>query len=279
MSIPASPMLDLKDRVYIVTGASRGIGLSIVHALARRGARIGLLARTEAELQAHAADIGPTALPVAVDIGNKADVIRAVDRVAAHFGALHGIVNNAGVSRVSPIAEIEEADIRLMLDLNILGTLFAMQAAIPHLRQSRGNIVNVTSASARHREEFPHMGAYAASKAALERLTAEARDELKHEGIAVSMFSPGATVTYVGAEWNADKFGRAFAEWMRQGETCDGSMAPALVGEAIARMLEVPPGAAYDFVELRPTVPSPRRPMQANLDEAESAAIAAQAQG
>ena len=273
MSIPESPMRDLKGRVYVVTGASRGIGLSVAHALARRGAKIGMLARSEVELKARADEIGPNALAVAVDVASKADVTRAIDKVVAHFGTLDGIVNNAGVSRLAPVIEMEEADLRAMMDLNVMGVLFAMQAAAPHLRKAGGgNIINVTSPIASRRDEFTHMGGYAASKAALERLSEEARDELKHEAIAVSMFRPGATVTYVGAEWSPEKFGRALAEWQRQGELCDSAMTPALVGEAIVRMLEVPPGAAYDMVELRPNVPSPRRPMQANLDDEAQAA-------
>lgn len=272
MSIPESPMRDLKGRVYIVTGASRGIGLSVAHALARRGAKIGMLARSEAELKQRAEEIGPDALAVAVDAASKVDVTRAIDQVVAHFGSLDGIVNNAGVSCLAPVIEMEEADLRMMLDLNLMGALFAMQAAVPHLRAAGGgNIINVTSPIASRRDEFTHMGGYAASKAALERLSEEARDELKHEAIAVSMFRPGATVTYVGANWSEEKFGRALGEWMLHGELCDGAMTPALVGEAIVRMLETPPGAAYDMVELRPNVPSPRRPMQANLDEAQAA--------
>ena len=268
MSLPESPMRDLRGRVYVVTGASRGIGLSVAHALARRGAKIGMLARSEVELKERAAEIGPDALAVVVDAGAKADLTRAIDQVVAHFGTLDGLVNNAGVARLAPVIEMEEADLRMMLDLNVLGALFAMQAAVPHLRKAGGGaIINVTSPIASRRDEFTHSGGYAASKAALERLSEEARDELKHEAIAVSMFRPGATLTYVAADWGEEKFGRAFGEWLKHGESCDGVMTPGLVGEAIVRMLEVPPGAAYDMVELRPNVPSPRRPMQANLDD------------
>ena len=267
MSVPPSPMLDLRDRVFVVTGASRGIGLSVAHALARRGARIGMLARSADELAERAAEIGDTALAIPVDVGNKADVTRAIDRVAERFGGLDGLVNNAGISRLSPVIETSEADAHTMIGLNMLGTLFGAQAAVPHLRaRGGGAIVNLTSSTVRHRDEFPHMGFYAGTKAAIERFSMEMRDELKADGIAVMLFSPGATLTYAGANWAEGTFERGMDEWLRQGEWCDSYATPDVIGEAIVRMLELPRGTAYDFVELRPNVPSPRRPMQAGLD-------------
>jgi NAD(P)-dependent dehydrogenase (short-subunit alcohol dehydrogenase family) len=261
--LPLSPMLDLKDRVYAVTGASRGIGLSVCHALARRGAKVGMLARSEGELRNQALAIGDNALAVTANVASKEDAARAIDQVAQHFGGLDGLINNAGVARMAPLLDMAEAEFREMLDLNVLGVLFTVQAAAPHMRKRGGGaIINVSSASARHRDEFPYLAGYAASKAALERMTVEMRDELKHERIGVTLFSPGGTATTVSHGWAPEKFGAAMQQWVRQGESFDGVMMPELVGEAIVRCLEVPPGAAYDLVELRPNAPMPRMPGQ-----------------
>lgn len=268
MSLPPNPMLDLKDRAYVVTGASRGIGLSICHALARRGAKIGMLARGPEELRQRATEIGPDALDIAVDVGNAADFTRAVDRVAEHFGGLDGIVNNAGLSRLSPVIETSEADARTMISINLLGSLFGAQAAVPHLRKRGGGaIVNLSSSTVRFRDEFPHMGFYAGVKSAIDRMSAELRDELKHEGISVMVFSPGATLTYANTQWAEGSFERGFEEWLKQGTFCDSYATPEVIGEAIVRMLELPAGVAFDFAELRPNMPSLRRPMQANWEE------------
>jgi len=264
MIAPASPVSTLSGKAFVVTGASRGIGLSLAQALARRGARVGMIARTSTELGARAAEIGEDAFPVSADLRDKQALTAAIDQVAARFGGLSGIINNAGVSRLGKIAEADEADVRAMFEVNVFGVLFAMQAAIPHLRAAGGGtIINVSSASVVHRDEFPFTGPYAASKAALERLSLEARDELKREGIAVCVFRPGATMTHVSADWSAEQRAQALAEWARQGETFDGAMSADVVGEAIAHMLESPPGTAYDLVELRPNTPTLRRAMQA----------------
>ena len=279
MSIPPNPMVDLKDRVFVVTGASRGIGLSIAHALARRGAKIGMLARGAGELEERAAEIGADALARAVDVGDKADFTRAVDAVAAHFGGLDGIVNNAGLSRLSPVIETSEADANMIISVNLLGTLFGAQAAVPHLRKrGGGTIINLSSSTVRWRDEFPHMGFYAGVKSAIDRMSAELRDELKHEGIAVMLFSPGATITYANTNWAEGTFERGMEEWTRQGTWCDSYARPEVVGEAIVRMLELPAGTAFDFAELRPNVPSLRRPMQAGLEKQEQEEAARTAQ-
>jgi len=150
--------------------------------------------------------------------------------------------------------------------VNFLAPVFACQAVIPHLRKrGGGRILNVTSASARHMDEFAHIGIYSSTKAALERYTAELREELKAENIGVTALSPGGAETSFGSGWRPEMAQKAFAEWIARANRFDGSMAAETVGEAIANCFELPPGVAYDYVDIRPVQPMSRQTYAENL--------------
>jgi len=243
----------LKDRVYIVTGTSRGVGVEIARALHRRGARVGMLARTLSDLEEHARAFGEQALAVACDVGDKASAEAAVSRIAAHFGRIDGLVNNAGLSRIAPVERLGEDDLLLMFRVNVIGPVNMIRAVLPHLRaRGGGNILNISSSSVRDPSEFPFLGGYAASKAALERLTQELRIEVSRDNIAVTLFSLGSTLTHFGTGWAPDIAEEAFAEWNRRGGTAPATMDPALPAEAIVRCLESPVGACANFIEFQP---------------------------
>lgn len=214
---------------------------------------MGMLARTRAELEHAAAAFRQLAHPVVCDVSDRSQVTRAVDEVAGHFGRLDGVINNAGGPRLAPIVSSTAEDVRAMLDLNIMGAVHCTAAALPHMRKrGGGHVINLSSSLVRHPDEFPHMGAYAGIKAGLDRLTQSMREELRSEGIAVTLFSPGGTVTPAPAHWNQERLAAAMKEYEKGGGATQGAMSAELVGEAIVRCLEVPPGAVYEFVELRP---------------------------
>jgi NAD(P)-dependent dehydrogenase (short-subunit alcohol dehydrogenase family) len=237
-----NPMRSLRGQVYLVSGASRGVGLGICHALARRDTKMGMLARTRAELERAAGSFGPLAHPVVCDVTEPSQATRAVDEVAEHFGRLDGVINNAGGPRLAPVVSSTSEDIRAMLDLNIMGAVHCTAAALPHLRKcGGGHVINLSSSLVRHPEEFPHMGAYAGIKAGLDRLTHSMREELRPEGIAVTLFSPGGTITPAPAHWDQERLAAAMKEYERSDRPTGGAMSADLVGEAIVRCLEVPP--------------------------------------
>jgi NAD(P)-dependent dehydrogenase (short-subunit alcohol dehydrogenase family) len=250
---------DISGKVYIVTGASRGVGLAISRVLQARGARFAMLARTEAELEQHAAQFGKQALAVACDVTDRARAFTAVAQVAEHFGAIDGLINNAGLGRIAPVERIKEDEFAQMFRVNVQGPLNLIQAVLPHLRaQGGGNIVNIGSASVRHTEEFPYTGAYASMKAALERLTVELRIEVSDDNIAVTLFSLGSTMTHFSAGWEPELAAEAFAEWIRRGGPAPATMDPALPAEAIVRCLESPASACADFIQFRPYASMPK---------------------
>jgi NADP-dependent 3-hydroxy acid dehydrogenase YdfG len=122
--------MQIKDRVFIVTGASSGIGLATAVALSDRGARVALLARSTDALQQLAQQI-PGSLPVTVDMTQFDRVREAVSAVHQHYGRIDGLVNNAGRSYAAAVEEIDPALFDEIFHLNVLGPIVAMQAVIP----------------------------------------------------------------------------------------------------------------------------------------------------
>jgi NAD(P)-dependent dehydrogenase (short-subunit alcohol dehydrogenase family) len=250
----------LKDQVIAVTGASRGIGLATATSLVRRGAKVALIARQREPLEAAAAALGAScALAVSADVCDRCAAGAAMAQVVRTFGRLDGLVNNVGFQFARRLEIMPEAEVRQLIELNFVSAIFASQAAIPHLRAAGGGrIVNISSSTVRHENEFSHLGLYSASKAALEHFSRELRHELKRDRIMVTVFSPGAAATGSVANFDAQALQEAMADWLTKGPTFDGALQPQTLGEAIAACFEFPPGAAPEFVEVRPSVPTPK---------------------
>ena len=250
----------LKGQVIAVTGASKGIGLAAATSLLRRGARVALLARNRAPLEAAVAALGSShALAVVADVCDRAAIAAGLAAVVRAFGRLDGLVNNVGFQFARRIELMPEAEVRRLIDLNFVSAIFSCQAAIPHLRTAGGGrIVNVSSSTVRHQDEFSHLGLYSASKAALEHFSRELRQELKNDRISVTVFSSGAAATGSVANFDPAALHEAMADWLTKGDMFDGALQPQTVGEALAACFEFPPGAAAEFVEVRPNVPTPK---------------------
>jgi short-subunit dehydrogenase len=188
--------MQIQDRVFIVTGASSGIGLSTAIALSDRGAKVALLARSTEALQELAQRL-PGSLPLTADMTRFDSVREAVREVHRHYGRVDGLVNNAGRSYAAAVEEIEPALFDEIFHLNVLGPLVAMQSVIPLMRaQSGGSIVNINSGTAFMM--IPQYSVYAASKRALLGFSLTARAELEKDGIAVSEIYPAVTATNFG---------------------------------------------------------------------------------
>jgi NAD(P)-dependent dehydrogenase (short-subunit alcohol dehydrogenase family) len=243
----------LKGQTFIVTGASRGIGLAAAKSIGRRGGRVALFGRDTKALELAVSEIGNGALPVAVDLADRDALLAAIDCSIEAMGGLDGIVNNAGLSLASKIEALRPEDVTTQVNTNLLAAIYSCQAVIPHFRKrGGGRIVNIGSASVRHLDEFAYISIYTATKAALERFTVDLRDEVKGDNIGVTILSPGGTETSFGSGWAPDVAAMAFGEWIRRAPSFDGTMPAEPVGEAIAACFELPPGTAFDFLEIRP---------------------------
>lgn len=183
--------------VVLVTGASRGIGAGAARALAARGARLALCARSGQDLEALAAELSTPVLVQALDLADLEATRAFARRVLDHFGRLDGLVNNAArVGPVGPTAEVDLDSWRRSVDLNLMAPLVLARETLPALRASRGRLVQVSTGAAT--QPLPHFGAYCATKAALTHL---ARVLAVEEPEVVSLcFSPGVVDTGMQGE-------------------------------------------------------------------------------
>jgi short-subunit dehydrogenase len=188
--------MQIKDRVFIVTGASSGIGLATAIALSDRGAKVALFARNTDALQKLAQQL-PGSLPVTADMTEFDRLREAIRAVQQQYGRVDGLVNNAGRSYAASIEKIEPALFDEIFHLNVLGPIVAMQAVIPLMRaQGGGSIVNINSGTAFM--TVPQYSVYSASKRALLGFSLTARAELEKDHIVVSEIYPFITATNFG---------------------------------------------------------------------------------
>ena len=184
----------LAGQAAIVTGAGRGIGRSIALELARAGCRVAVNyvvepERTEATV-AELVALGVDGFAVKADVGSRAEVRRMMDEVAARFGRLDVLVNNAGVQTWTPFLEVTEDEWDHVIRTNLKGCFLCTQAAALHMRDRGGSIVNIGSGC--NKVPFPRLVAYTASKGGIEMLTKVAAVELAPHRIRVNCVAPGA---------------------------------------------------------------------------------------
>jgi short-subunit dehydrogenase len=185
----------LKGKVAVVTGASSGIGEATARALAGRGAAAVLAARNEEKLLFLAREIlaaGGQALAIKTDVAYATSVEAMVERTIGEFGALDILVNNAGLGLSGRVAELRSDDLRYLFEVNLLGALRCVQAALPHMPRG-GRIINVSSVIGKR--AIPKVGGYCATKSALNALSEALRVEISDRDITVTNVYPGTTRT------------------------------------------------------------------------------------
>jgi len=211
--------LQLTDRTVLVTGGSSGVGLATVRALLEEGARVVTCARRLETLEKALAEIGAPAdrvLAHACDIRDPAAVHRLLDGVETRFGGLDGLVNNAGQSRMKPLAQATLEDFRDEIDLKFAGVLNTVSEAMPLLRRSSAAaIVNVNAVLAKQPE--PRLVTTSAARAGLLNLTKSMALELAVDGIRVNSVCLGLVDT---GQWRrryeSSRTGQSYAEWERE---------------------------------------------------------------
>jgi NAD(P)-dependent dehydrogenase (short-subunit alcohol dehydrogenase family) len=188
----------LAGQVALITGGGRGIGEAMARGFAAEGARVFLVARTQAELERVAATImarGGMAAYVAADVADSSAVSRAVAACESALGPIQVLVNAAGIhGPIGPAWEVDAREWARAVEVNLLGTLHSCRAVIPGMiERGGGRIINLSGGGAT--APFPRFSAYAATKAAVIRLTETLAAELSPHGVAVNALAPGAVDT------------------------------------------------------------------------------------
>ena len=237
------------DKVAVVTGGSRGIGLAIARTLVERGARVAITATSDDSLRAAAGDLGRVSANAAVlalraDVRNYEEVERALSSVTHQFGGIDVVVNNAGVGAFSAVADMTIEEWRQIFDTNVSGVFHGCRAAVPHLRARGGGwIINISSLSSTN--PFPEGAAYCASKAAVNAFTEAFMQEVRHDGIRVACVLPGSVRTNFMGRPSSDRD--------------DWKLAPDDVAQVVVDLIAHPTRSLPSRVEIRPARPPRKR--------------------
>src|SRR5690349_9975719 len=194
----------MSNRIWFITGASRGLGRSFAEAALASGDRVAATARNTSDLDPLADEHGDAVLPVELEVTDRDACFGAVQAAHEHFGHLDVVVNNAGYGVSGAVEELSEEQARRQIEVNLLGALWVTQAALPILREQRsGWIVQVSSIGGL--AAFPLTGIYHASKWALEGLSETLRQEVAPFGVKVLMVEPSGFRT----DWAGSSMDRA----------------------------------------------------------------------
>ena len=195
--------MEMSAKTVVITGASRGIGEAAARAFADAGANVVLAARSAADINRIAAEIGETAMAQTCDVANRADVEALIAAATARFGGVDVLINNAGV--VDPIGHFENTDPDAWarcIDINLKGAMYAMRAVMPAMiARGQGTIINISSGAAHNAVEG--WSAYCTSKAGLYMLTRTADNEARAKGLRILGLSPGTVATQMQREIKA----------------------------------------------------------------------------
>jgi len=197
-------MTDKKDnssinKVWFITGASRGFGRVWADAALKRGDKVAATARKLESIAGLKEKYGENVLTLELDVTNTAQVKEVVEQAHKHFGRLDIVLNNAGYSLVGNIEEAGADDIRALYETNVLGPVAVIQAALPLLRKQGGGHILGTSSGLGH-VTLPVIGYYCSSKWAFEAIHESLAAEIKPFGIKVTIIEPGAYATEFGSQ-------------------------------------------------------------------------------
>jgi NADP-dependent 3-hydroxy acid dehydrogenase YdfG len=246
-------------RAAVVTGASSGIGLATVQALAAAGHPVVLGARRLDRLEETAAKLradGSEALALAIDLADDASIDAFAVAAEAQLGPIEIVVSNAGDVLPATALGVDPADFARQVQVNVVGAHRLVRALGPAMvERQRGDIVFVTSDVVRVPRTY--MAAYVTSKHALEGLARAMQMELEGTGVRVGIVRPGPSATEQGSTWPPEVIDEVMADWDRWGiMRHPGYLRPRDVAAAVIAVVSTPRGTHLTLVEVEPEAPA-----------------------
>ncbi|CAG9623130.1 3-ketoacyl-ACP reductase [Sutcliffiella rhizosphaerae] len=192
----------IKGKTALITGSGKGIGKATAIALANEGVNIGLLARTEADLQSVLAEIEPTGVKIAyatADVSSLEQVEKAVESLTNEIGSFDILINNAGIGKFGGFLELSPEEWKAIIDVNLMGTYYVTRAVLPQLiEKNGGDIINISSTAGQ--KGAPLTSAYSSSKFGVLGLTESLALEVRKHNIRVTALTPSTVATELAIE-------------------------------------------------------------------------------
>ena len=236
--------MELKGKVAIVTGGTKGIGRGIAEALVQEGINVCVSARTRNEVDETVRALSAlgkgSAIGIVCDVRIYAEIKALIEQTVLELGSLDILVNNAGIGIFAPVEEMSPEDFRAVLETNLFSVFYCCHEAIPLMKQRGGGyIINISSLAGAN--PHPRMAAYNASKFGLNGFSEALMQEVRHDGIKVSYIMPGSVDTEFGGDSPSDK-----NSWQLQ---------PSDIARVVIDLLHHDERALPSRVEIRPSKP------------------------
>ena len=236
--------MELKNKVALITGGSKGIGKAIAGSLVHAGARVVITARHHDQVREAVDDLrsegGDRVTGFPCDVRDYQQVKSVIQNVHQQLGGLDILVNNAGIGLFGTVAEMNPDEFRAVIETNLLGVYYCCHEAIPHMKQNGGGyIINISSLAGAN--AHPKMAAYNASKFGLNGFSEALMQEVRHDNIKVTYIMPGS----VNTEFGDDKPDPS-KSWQLQ---------PEDIAEVVMDLLAHPDRSLPSRVEIRPSRP------------------------
>jgi NAD(P)-dependent dehydrogenase (short-subunit alcohol dehydrogenase family) len=246
----------------VVVGASGGLGRCIGVGLARRGARVALLARRKERLEQAAVEAGAGALAIACDVTEAKSCQGAIAAAASGLGGIDALVYAAGMGPLVRLVDLDADTWRRVFDTNVLGAALATSAALPHLAAAHGRAVYLSSVSASLTPPWPGLGAYAVTKAALDKLV-EAWC-VEHPAVGFTRLvvgdcagGSGDSQTAFASGWNSALAGELVPQWLQRGLMSGRLIDVEDLVVAVDSILRAGASVALPSVTVAPRAPKP----------------------
>ena len=188
----------MKNKIVLITGATSGIGKALAFEFGKQGSQVAITGRREKELQEVKQQLenkGISCLAITGDVSIEADAKQMVEQTVKHFGALDILINNAGISMRALFQDLDIEVFKKVMDINFYGTVYCTKYALPHILQTKGSIVGISSINGRR--ATPARSAYSASKYAMEGFLESIRMEVMKKGVHVLSVCPGFTASNI----------------------------------------------------------------------------------